>query len=229
MKTKKIFIGVVMMLLVGAGACADDTNSSGTLVTSAYVRDMYNQLISQISSKQDILPMVQRPEETGKYQLVWDSDIGQFIFEEIVDKPVGLQCDAGKYDIGVGQCIAANNGGKDFGYYNFDGSTNKAADYGLTQAGTWGVAFSYGNVSGISSCNNTNGLKMYTVTDQEFQQTATGAYCWCKMTAPMESKWVFLYAISSLSHCKQICPNYCGNNVRLYDAMRTSVFGSVWK
>ncbi|MBQ7409610.1 MAG: hypothetical protein IJV03_03525 [Alphaproteobacteria bacterium] len=42
-----------------------------------------------------------------------------------------------------------------------------------------------------------------------------GQYCWCRMTAPAISRWVYIADISTggLEGCKKRCPGYCGSYI----------------
>jgi hypothetical protein len=52
-------------------------------------------------------------------------------------------------------------------------------------------------------------------------------YCWCKMTHPASSRWVFNYASTSASVCVMDCVNVCGIYVRANAVMRRDMFGAV--
>ena len=74
--------------------------------------------------------------------------------------------------------------------------------------GTWKTVFSYGNVSGISTCTSTapSGSQGTTKTSEGTPLNAAGGqtsgqYCWCKMTHPMSSLWAFYNDYGSASIC----------------------------
>lgn len=97
--------------------------------------------------------------------------------------------------------------------------------------GVWKTVFSYGNVSGISTCVSTapKGSMGSTTTSAGTSLESpggetSGSYCWCKMTHPMSSLWAFL---DSDSNCASGCTNYCGGYVQRYAALRGGLFGSV--
>ena len=86
--------------------------------------------------------------------------------------------------------------------------------------GTWKTVFSYGNVSGISTCTSTapSGSMGTTKTSEGTPLNATGGetagqYCWCKMTHPMSSLWAFSNDFGSASDCASDCTTRCGNYV----------------
>lgn len=101
--------------------------------------------------------------------------------------------------------------------------------------GVWKTVFSYGNVSGVSTCSTVapTGDTGSTKTSEGTPLDAvagdvSGKYCWCKMTHPMSSLWAFLGGYGNASACASDCTNGCGRNVR-YDAaaLRGGLFGSV--
>ena len=100
--------------------------------------------------------------------------------------------------------------------------------------GTWKTVFSYGNVSGISTCvsiaptGDTGSTKTTdgTPLDATGGET-TGRYCWCKMTHPMSSLWVFGYGYVDAADCASRCTNYCGVRAQANAALRSGLFGSV--
>ena len=90
---------------------------------------------------------------------------------------------------------------------------------------TWTTVFPYGNVSGIAVCNDTGGS--YGVASNDEQYETGGVKCWCKMTHPAVSRWVFSNSYSSASDCAANCASYCGNSVQGNSGFRSGVFGSV--
>ena len=100
--------------------------------------------------------------------------------------------------------------------------------------GTWKTVFSYGNVSGISTCVATapSGSMGTVKTADGTHLSASGGqtsgqYCWCKMTHPMSSLWAFRHDCGSASSCASSCAAYCGHYVRNDAALRGGLFGSV--
>ena len=112
---------------------------------------------------------------------------------------------------------------------------------------SWWAAFPYGRIAGEATClSKTEGLGQ--TTQGKYYGTGTYAstfitadsglsgtddageerkYCWCKMTYPAVSRWVFSYATGSASACASNCAAGCGADVRRYAAMRVGVFGSI--
>ena len=113
---------------------------------------------------------------------------------------------------------------------------------------SWWTAFPYGRIAGEATClSKTEGLGQ-TATLGAYYGTGTYAstfitadsglsgtddageerkYCWCKMTYPAVSRWVFSNAYGSASACASNCARYCGSYVRNTAAMRVGVFGSI--
>ena len=106
-----------------------------------------------------------------------------------------------------------------------------------TAQSTWWTWFPYGTVRGISACLSSNYGKSYggAVADLHDNNElvvggeTNGEHCWCKMTHPAASLWVFNYTSSSASDCAISCADGCGNSVRGYSGMRSGLFGSVRK
>ena len=90
---------------------------------------------------------------------------------------------------------------------------------------TWNTVFPYGNVSGVAVCNDTGGT--YAVASNDEQTETGGVKCWCKMTHPAVSRWVFSSSGSSSSDCSDYCARNCGNYVRALSDFRSRFFGSV--
>ncbi len=92
---------------------------------------------------------------------------------------------------------------------------------------TWKTVFPYGNVSGVAVCNDTSGS--YGVSSTTEQVETGGVMCWCKMTHPAVSLWVFVTATSSSSGCADYCAYLCGYDVQYASDFRSGVFSSVGK
>ena len=97
--------------------------------------------------------------------------------------------------------------------------------------GVWKTVFSYGNVSGISTCVSTapTGSRGSTTTSagtplESPGGETSGSYCWCKMTHPMSSLWAFN---NSYSNCASYCTRNCGDYVLDSAGLRGGLFGSV--
>ena len=229
-----------------AGATAVQPSSLSTVATSGSYNDLSNKptiptTISSFtndsgyittsyhdSTKQDKLPNV--PGNNGKYKLVWNNNTGQLGWEF---EQFSLTCSSGTYDIGFSQCIDPATVGTAGGSMNDSTGAsgawaNAAATYGLTTDQTWAIEFSYGIVKGIASCNDTNGTQGV-VTNEEFSQSDKGPYCWCKMTEPSASRWVFRPGIKVVDadFCANYCAYLCGCYTPNCSDFRSDLFGSV--
>lgn len=110
-----------------------------------------------------------------------------------------------------------------------------------TASSTWWTWFPYGTIRGISACLSSNKGKSYggyvaglTDTNPDTGVTApvvggetNGLHCWCKMTHPASSLWVFADSRSSAVECAGSCANACGHLARVYSDFRAGLFGSV--
>ena len=107
---------------------------------------------------------------------------------------------------------------------------------------TWAAVFSYGTIYGEATClsdadgtPSENTMGVYTNSkgemlpnDDTFVQRKDGGHCWCRMTHPASSRWVF-YSSSSASNCASACAYNCGYSAQRYAALRGGLFGSVGK
>ena len=119
-------------------------------------------------------------------------------------------------------------------------STNSTYGYS-TAASTWWTAFPYGTIHGISACLSSNygqslggSVAQLSDTNPDTGESArvvggetNGLHCWCKMTHPAVSRWVFFNSSSSLAECAGNCASHCGIRARIRSALRAGLFGSV--
>ena len=113
-------------------------------------------------------------------------------------------------------------------------SSNSTYGYSTAQS-TWWTAFPYGTVRGISACLSSKyGQSLGGAVADLHDNNAlvvggetNGEHCWCKMTHPAASLWVFRNTFSSASDCASSCAYRCGYDVQAYSAMRSGLFGSV--
>ncbi len=107
---------------------------------------------------------------------------------------VGSNPFIGKESIeGTGHATLEKGGG---GY-----GEKSASDYNLTQEGTWGVSFDYGDIIGIVSCNDISGnndnwtwendSSNWLRPGNEFNQSFDGHSAWCKITGYIPTGGVF--------------------------------------
>lgn len=98
----------------------------------------------------------------------------------------------------------------------------------------WSATFSYGTLWGISTCVGTGGT--YGVAVDQLRDSdgtvasggeRTGVNCWCQMTHPAQSRWVFRLAYDSVDDCRSLCASPCGLDVRNNQTLRLGMFGSL--
>ena len=84
-------------------------------------------------------------------------------------------------------------------------------------------------ISGIGRCCSTEGASQHTpATELDTSSTADdNKYCWCKMTSPAVSRWVFSDSYGSLASCAVNCASVCAYRVRVYAGFRSALFGSL--
>ena len=89
-----------------------------------------------------------------------------------------------------------------------------------------------GNASGIGVITNSNGEKLSQDIPAGLKNTDADGnerrYCWCRMTHPASSLWVFNRDRGAAS-CASNCANYCGVNATNGTSVRGGLFGSVGK
>ncbi|MCQ2581457.1 MAG: hypothetical protein MJ170_00550 [Alphaproteobacteria bacterium] len=218
----------------GLGATAVQPSSLSTVATSGAYADLSGKptlatvatsgSYNDLSNKPTIPNIPTGPTDGKKYNLVWNGETGQFMFKEMPREP--LQCPSGTYDIGFSQCIDVSQNGTSYGYIKHNGTSYAADAYGLTENGTWGTTLYTGDkVTGIASCNSTPGSTMGETTTEEFSQSSEGGYCWCKITSPAASRWVFYDSFDD--SCAYLCVSGCFGAVRSSSDFRSSIFGSV--
>ena len=99
-----------------------------------------------------------------------------------------------------------------------------------SESGTWSVTFSYGIVSGVVSCNGLTGVNG-TAYPEYSNQIIVGYQndqknCWCRMTSPVRSAWVFRLAYETTSDCTSRCVSHCSDVVRDYENYRKAFYAT---
>ena len=84
-------------------------------------------------------------------------------------------------------------------------------------------------ISGIGICSSTEDASQYaTATELDTSSTADeNLNCWCKMTSPAVSRWVFYYSHTSAGDCTRFCVRNCAVRVRDNASFRSAMFGSL--
>ena len=112
---------------------------------------------------------------------------------------------------------------------------------------SWWARFSYGRIAGEATClSAAEGLGQTSVVGAyygkgEYSSTfitadsglsgvdANGAkrtYCWCKMTHPAVSRWIFAQSYNN-DDCPISCVGSCTNRLLYYPSARTGLFESI--
>ena len=84
-------------------------------------------------------------------------------------------------------------------------------------------------ISGTGICSSTKGASEF-ATATELRTSSTvddNLNCWCKMTSPAVSRWVFRYSYSSAGACAELCVNACAHYVWVNASLRSALFGSL--
>ena len=93
----------------------------------------------------------------------------------------------------------------------------------------WTTTFSYGTISGIATCNSTQGVYATAYPKYNFDNnhaSSEGVYCWCRMTSPVRSAWVYSIERSSASECASNCATSCGVRIQSYSDFRGPLYNS---
>ena len=97
-------------------------------------------------------------------------------------------------------------------------------------AKTWTATFPNYTVSGIATCNSTSGTYAKAYPEYNFDNnhaSSEGVYCWCRMTYPIRSAWVFSTQRTDALECEERCATSCGYLTSAVLDFRRSVYGSV--
>ncbi len=84
-------------------------------------------------------------------------------------------------------------------------------------------------ISGIAGCSSQNGGSMGAKSDTISTSSTTedNMYCWCKMTSPAVSSWVFFSDLGSAANCAIGCASSCAYGVRSNAAFRSALFSGL--
>ena len=131
---------------------------------------------------------------------------------------------------------------------SLDQSINGSANGNNASEMVWWAEFSYGRIYGEATClsaaeggkpsgsmgviTNADGVMLsQDVPSGLKNKDADGndrGYCWCRMTHPASSRWVFNDSRSA-SDCASNCAYYCAGRAHSLAALRSGLFGSVGK
>ena len=84
-------------------------------------------------------------------------------------------------------------------------------------------------ISGIGICSSTSGSSTgQTATELDTSSTVDeNLNCWCKMTSPAVSRWVFSRSTTSAGDCAWLCAHNCAGYIQVNAAVRSALFGSL--
>ena len=123
------------------------------------------------------------------------------------------------------------------------------ATYGITEPGEWGVLWENGDkATGVALCSvrsgnnyryHWGGNSSDWTSDETTLTSASGSYCWCKVThytanggdqcALLSSVWVFLHQESNQGSCLEACAVNCVIYIRQSNDFRVAVFTGLVK
>ena len=94
---------------------------------------------------------------------------------------------------------------------------------------TWTATFSYGTLSGWSTCNSVSGTNNTAYPEYNFDNnhaSSEGVYCWCRMTSPVRSAWVCRGQLGTENDCKAGCAYTCGYLITTNENYRRTFYTS---
>jgi hypothetical protein len=77
--------------------------------------------------------------------------------------------------------------------------------------------------AGISFCSSSSG----SYAKRGDPSMVGGRYCWCALTKPAASAWVFRYDYGSADGCPQVCATYCAHYARGHSEFRSALFSAI--
>ncbi len=89
--------------------------------------------------------------------------------------------------------------------------------------GTW----MYDYADGIAECRSTNGTGQTGEPWVDGNVIEPGKWCWCQMTDPHETKWVYS-GYNNGSSCDANCANMCGARSKTNSDLRKALFGNTY-
>lgn len=117
------------------------------------------------------------------------------------------------------------------GRCTINSSTGAGCIRPITNRGDWGVVFPYNDgtiqVDGISVCSSVNNSSYEQSSVQSDYESNAGrdwGYCYCKLTSPVGSPWVFVYW--SDEFCSTGCPATCSGRFQDNAEFRSYFLGN---
>ena len=87
--------------------------------------------------------------------------------------------------------------------------------------GTW----MHDYADGLGDCRSQNGSTGAVWNDNN--EIESGKYCWCQMTSPYETKWIYS-GMNNSSRCQELCADTCGARSKTNSGVRNALFGSAY-
>lgn len=123
--------------------------------------------------------------------------------------------------LAVTKCVALNSSSTTCTY---EDPGDNVADWTATCT-TNGVS---APIKAIGICSANKGIAGATATELEISSTVDdNLNCWCKMTSPAVSRWVFSNQSPLASGCARSCAYQCASSVRYNASFRSAMFGSL--
>ena len=119
----------------------------------------------------------------------------------------------------VTKCVALNGGCTSEDYLQYRYHTDWAATCTPNGVST--------PISGIGICSSTKGASQYTTATELDVSSTSNKYCWCKMTNPAVSRWVFYRSYTSVGACALDCASLCAYLVQTDATFRAAMFDSL--
>ena len=123
----------------------------------------------------------------------------------------------------VTKCVALNSSSTTCtsSYLQYEYHTNWAATCTTNGVST--------PISGIGICSSTEGAAPFATATELDTSVASddNKHCWCKMTSPVVSRWVFLGSDTSAGNCARNCAYSCAGNAQHTVPFRSALFGSL--
>ena len=84
-------------------------------------------------------------------------------------------------------------------------------------------------IKGIGICSANKGSAVgATATELEMSSTVDeNLNCWCKMTSPAVSRWVFRASNTLGGNCARLCAYLCADGVQYFASIQSAMFGSL--
>ena len=104
--------------------------------------------------------------------------------------------------------------------------SSSSGEYGQSN---WSATCDGVSVQGVAFCGSQSGNSVGATTDAVTTSSTSddNRHCWCKMTSPAVSRWVFSYAITSAGYCANSCAYSCADRARYAASFRSALFSGL--